>query len=149
MYITDELQFAIDQLQNGEFKSMREYDESLIALQRACSTAHRNLTVSAEGGPYAFEVSRMCRDFVVDEYFGGKFPSKARSEERRLVERVRTTLVSILREPFGLGHQTQIYSDEISEMRIRLMNRPLMRELLESKVGAKTRIALEELRSTK
>lgn len=146
MYITDELQEAINNLQNGEFASMREYDEALLYLQRACGTAHRNLTVSDEGGPYAFEVSRMCRDFVIDAYFGGKMPAKSKVTERRLVERVRSTLVTILREPFGLDGQTKIYSDEISEMRIRLMDRPGICKVLESKVGAKTRDYLKELR---
>ena len=147
MDVSRELQTAMSVLLAGDFVSQREYDAVVMSLRHMCDKEHRRLTLTEDGDKCISELTSLCRNFVADVYFGGVFPNGVDTGLRRLAKRLSAEVSKYLRSKCEVGGKLPIYNDELSEMRIQLLNRDGVCQAVESKFSAKVRETLVELRT--
>lgn len=143
--MTDEVRLAIQAVLSSENETPREYDAKLNALIRACSQEHKSLTTNEDGIAYQSEFSIMCNDFIIDTYFGGRYPS-ADLDVTGLIYRARIQLSSILRNKVGVHSKGYMYKGEVQEMRIAMMDKQSICEEIEKRVGSIAGRKLKEIR---
>lgn len=148
MKFSDELIVSFIHLKEQDFETVRDYDKAILELERQLSAEHRRLIANYESCPYVFEAQGACRDFVVNMYFNGKWPRKDGRELRQVIEDVSSWLFAHLREEnhWGSGKEP-MYSDEVSELRIKLMDRAGICSVIEAAVDEETRELLLKRRA--
>lgn len=147
MNVSHDLEMAMHVLLAGDFKSQREYDEAVTNLRDLCANEHRQLTTVESGERCSTEFSDMCQDFVADVYFGGMNMLGLDISMRRLARRLRSAVSAQVRKKAGVAEGSVVYNDELSEVRIQMMDREGICQAAEARFSAKTREKLQELRS--
>lgn len=147
MDASKELQIAMRAVLEGGFKSQREYDNAVTNLRYLCIQEHRRITTSPNGVRCSNEFGDLCRNFVMDTYFGGEWPHTMDVGMRRLARRLSSAVASYLRKACNVSGKTPMYADELSEIRIRAMDSKAVCAAIEKGLTSKTRDMLRDLRS--
>ena len=146
MNVSHDLEMAMHVLLAGGFKSQKDYDDVVINLRNLCAHEHRRLTTAESGERCSNEFGNLCQDFVADVYFGGVNMLGLDVGMRRLARRLKSAVSAQVRKKAGVEGGSVVYNDELSEVRIHLMDREGICQAVEASFSAKTREKLQELR---
>lgn len=149
MTVNDNIRGAVKVLLESDFSDMRSYDSALKAVESAVHSEHRRIAMNESGTRYNFVFSELCRNFVVDNYFGGLMPYRNEKDKRKLVRSLHSALTAYLYKEFGIQNGSVMYKDEVDEMRIRLMDTEKVSKAIESSLTKRMRELLEEYRRPK
>ena len=149
MKVSDDLKAVLNKLLTEDFRSMEAYDAALEKVRYLAMAEHRRISTDEDGTQLVSVARKLGADFVVDTYFAGIKPEKSEREYRKLVDKLRAAMMGYLKVTYGIGTQAPVYTDDISEIRVRLLNVAEMKQAIESRVGRQTLDLLEKYQQLK
>lgn len=149
MRVSNELESALTELQNTDFKTASAYDGALHKLKFMLEREHKRLTTSEDGTRLSSVVRNLSMKFVVDNYFGGVEPLSSEREYRKVIERLRSALMGYLKSEYGINVCSPVYYTDIECMQNKLHNVSEIKQAIDSSMSAQTRELVELYRDRK
>ena len=149
MWLSDDLQNLLKQLQEQDFSSMEEYDAALTKIKFVTMSEHRRISTDQDGTRLSSVACNMITDFIVDTFFFGVRPEKDEREYKRVITRLRQSLMGYLKVTYGLSLQAPVYADVISELRVRLLAKEEIKMAIVATVGSQTLELVDAYRQRK